>query len=129
MQRSSFAFVMALFALPFACSVGGGGEKGLTGGATNGAGGSSGNSGSGVGGDIIVPPSSGSGNPNSECGSILDVTYRDFSESHPDFEMPFSGDVVRLQLVQDKLASDLTPVFRSSLGCPRDGANPMQCAN
>ena len=40
-----------------------------------------------------------------------------------------SGDVVRLQLVEAKLGADLTPVFKSSLGCPQDGANPMQCAN
>jgi fibro-slime domain-containing protein len=129
LQRSSFAFLMIPFAMHLACSVGGGGDKGLSGGAANGAGGSSGNTSGGLGGDIIIPPSTGSGSPNSECGSVLDVTYRDFNENHPDFEMPFSGDVVRLQLVEDKLASDLTPVFRSSIGCPQDGANPTKCAN
>jgi fibro-slime domain-containing protein len=117
---------MAISAMLAGCSAGGGGEKG---GATNGAGGASGGSGSGAGGDIILQPSTGSGSPNSECGSTLDVTYRDFNEKHPDFEMAFSGDVVRLQLVQDKLASDLTPVFRSGIGCPQDSANPTKCAN
>ncbi len=37
---------------------------------------------------------------DAECDNVLEVTYRDFSESHPDFEMPFSGDVVRLTLVK-----------------------------
>lgn len=128
MRRLWLALVVAIPAMGVACSAGGGGDKGTTGESTNGAGGK-GSSGSGEGGDIILPTSSGSGNPNSECGSVLDVTYRDFNESHPDFEMPFSGDVVRLQLVQDTLGGDLTPVFKSSIGCPQDGGNPTQCAN
>ncbi len=129
LQVRSLAVVMGICALPLvACTVGGGGDKGA-GGSMSGDGGS-GNSGSGGdgGGGIFVTSSTGSGMP-SPCGSTLDVVYRDFNETHPDFEMPFSGDVVRLQLVENKLGSDLTPVFRSSLGCPQDGNNPMQCAN
>lgn len=127
LQRWSMVLVLGISALPMACSAGGGGEKELTGGSTNGGGGAGNSSGSGDGGEIIIPSSTGSGMP-SECGNILDVTYRDFG-THPDFEMSFSGDVVRLQLVQDKLASDRTPVFRSNIGCPQDGANPTMCAN
>jgi fibro-slime domain-containing protein len=129
LQRLSFSLALVLAAVPVACSAGGGGEKGLTGAGANGAGGATGNSSSGMGGDdIIIPPSTGSGTP-SQCGNTLEVTHRDFNETHPDFEMPFSGDVVRLQLVQPTLAADLTPVFRDSIGCPQDGGNPTQCAN
>jgi len=34
-----------------------------------------------------------------------------------------------LQLVQDQLGADLTPVYKSNIGCPQDGANPTKCAN
>ena len=33
--------------------------------------------------------------PTDECDGKLPVVYRDFSQAHPDFEMAFSGDVVR----------------------------------
>src|SRR5205085_11923579 len=38
-----------------------------------------------------------------DCSGTLPVTYRDFSEAHPDFEMPFQGDVVRRGLVGAEL--------------------------
>jgi len=109
-----------------ACSAGGGGRTSASTGA--GGSGSSGSlSGSGMGGSInVVGSSSGAG---SGCDSVLDVTYRDFNESHPDFEMPFSGDVVRLTLLQPTLGADLTPVFRDSIGCPQDPNKPDACAN
>ena len=53
-----------------------------------------------------------------ECGSTLDVLYRDFDESHPDFEMPFAGDVVRRGLVEVALGPDHKPVFKGSVGAP-----------
>lgn len=53
-----------------------------------------------------------------DCGSILDVTYRDFDESHPDFEMKFMGDVVRRGLVEASLGADRKPVFKDSIGFP-----------
>ncbi|HYQ40760.1 MAG TPA: fibro-slime domain-containing protein [Polyangiaceae bacterium] len=59
-----------------------------------------------------------------DCGSILDVTYRDFSESHPDFEMKFMGDVVRRGLVEATLGPDHKPVFKDRLGRPPLAGSP-----
>ena len=53
-----------------------------------------------------------------ECGSVLDVVYRDFSEAHPDFEMPFRGDVVRRGLIESTLGTDRKPVFKDRVGRP-----------
>ncbi len=64
-----------------------------------------------------------------DCDNILEVTYRDFSEDHPDFEMQFAGDVVRLQLVEAQLGEDKKPVFKSSMGCPPEHEMPGVCAN
>ena len=59
-----------------------------------------------------------------DCGSILDVTYRDFSESHPDFEMKFQGDVVRRGLIETTLGPDRKPVFKDSIGYPAVEGSP-----
>jgi fibro-slime domain-containing protein len=64
-----------------------------------------------------------------ECDNILDVTYRDFTEAHPDFEMAFRGDVVRLTLVQPNLGADGKPEFRSSIGCQWDQNARTKCSN
>jgi len=56
--------------------------------------------------------------PTDECDGIIPVVFRDFSDAHPDFEMDFRGDGVRLNLVAPSLGSDGKPVFASSLGCP-----------
>ncbi len=53
-----------------------------------------------------------------DCGSILDVTYRDFSEMHPDFEMMYAGDVVRRGLIEPTLGPDRKPVFKDRIGHP-----------
>jgi fibro-slime domain-containing protein len=112
-----------------ACSAGGGGELTGAGGAGSGSGAGAGSVGQGGDIDLTTVGSTGAGGAASPCGSTLDVTYRDFSEAHSDFEKPFSGDVVRLQLVEATLGADLTPVFRDSKGCPQDPNNPTQCAN
>ena len=65
----------------------------------------------------------------SDCDSSLEVTYRDFSEQHPDFEMEFSGDVVRRKLVLDQLGVDKKPVFRDAFGCPPRQGTPLDCEN
>jgi fibro-slime domain-containing protein len=102
---------------------------------SDGSGGAAGNSSaaadssSATGGDDGFAASSSSGNPIDECDNVLEVTYRDFTEAHPDFEMPFSGDVVRLQLVEATLGADKRPVFRDSIGCPPDSNDPSTCAN
>ena len=59
------------------------------------------------------------------CGSTLDVTFRDFSEAHPDFEMPFSGDVVRRGLIEVALGADQKPVFKDSVGHPPASNSPV----
>lgn len=64
-----------------------------------------------------------------DCDNILEVTYRDFSEDHEDFEMQFQGDVVRLGLVEPTLGTDGTPTFLDSLGCPPDHDDPTICGD
>ncbi len=65
------------------------------------------------------------GDAGDGCGSTLDVTYRDFSEAHPDFEQPFSGDVVRRGLVQPTLGTDNKPAFLDSVGHPALAGDPV----
>ncbi len=64
-----------------------------------------------------------------DCDNILDVTYRDFTEEHEDFEMDFAGDVVRLQLIEPTISPEGKPVFLDSIGCPPDHDNPRVCDN
>jgi len=59
-----------------------------------------------------------------DCGSILDVVYRDFNETHPDFEMAFMGNVVRRGLVESTLGPDHKPVFKDRLGHPPLAGSP-----
>jgi fibro-slime domain-containing protein len=59
------------------------------------------------------------------CGSTLDVTYRDFNQSHPDFEQPFSGDVVRRGLVASALGPNQKPVFQDRIGHPAKAGTPV----
>ncbi|MFT3771648.1 MAG: fibro-slime domain-containing protein [Minicystis sp.] len=132
--RSLSFLVFSLLAIgSVACSAGGGGRASGSDSAGSGAGSGGGGitgSGAGTGGiNITVGPGAGSGAGGDDCGSTLDVTYRDFNESHPDFERPFAGDVVRLQLIQPNLGADSTPVFRDSVGCPQDPNKPDSCAN
>jgi fibro-slime domain-containing protein len=74
-----------------------------------------------------------SGTPAGPCANVLantlPVTYRDFNESHPDFEMPFLGDVVRRTLLQPAIGTDRKPVFRENVGCPADTLDAIKCAN
>lgn len=65
----------------------------------------------------------------SDCDSTLEVLYRDFDESHPDFEMAFRGDVVRRGLVDSLLGAGEKPVFRDRVGCPAETLDPLACAN
>lgn len=62
-----------------------------------------------------------------DCGSTLDVLYRDFEAypAHPDFEMPFSGDVVRRGLVETTLGTDQKPVFKDRVGHPPLAGSPI----
>ncbi len=79
------------------------------------------------GGDVVVdvePPPAQAMDSEEDCDTNLEVTYRDFDSSHPDFEMGFSGDVVRLNLLEPELGADGTPVFKQSVGQPPDKMNP-----
>jgi fibro-slime domain-containing protein len=122
------AFVTAIACSPSGdgapAGVGEGGSSAVAGG----SGGSIPTSGTGTGatGAIIDP-----GDPpdDPECDSVLEVTYRDFTETHPDFEMPFRGDVVRRGLVAPDLGTDRKPAFLNNIGCPADTATPLACAN
>jgi fibro-slime domain-containing protein len=69
-----------------------------------------------------------------DCGSVLDVIYRDFAESkstdpakpaHPDFEMTFQGDVVRRGLVESTLGTDSKPIFKDRIGHPPLMGSPI----
>jgi fibro-slime domain-containing protein len=129
--RTAYLPLLGLAALgSIACSAGGGGERSSDDG-TGGAGGTLFPSSSGSGGEdpLGVGAGSGAGGKDPSCDSILEVTHRDFDETHPDFEMSFLGDVVRLQLVEATLGADARPVFRDGIGCPQDEANPTACAN
>ena len=123
-------------ALGLACSAGGdpGGSAGSAGnsGSSGGsaAGGSSGSGGfvtgsGGSSGGINVDGGGGSDDP--DCDNILEVTFRDFNETHPDFEMLFMGDVVRMQLVEAALGADSKPVFKDSIGCAPADNDPTVC--
>ena len=92
----------------------------------NGSSGNGSNSGTGGNGSLNVDPSTGT-DPDAgdgDCGSILDVTYRDFSEAHPDFEMKFQGDVVRRGLIEAMLGNDDKPVFKERVGHPPLAGSP-----
>ncbi|HEX6765819.1 MAG TPA: fibro-slime domain-containing protein [Polyangiaceae bacterium] len=132
-----------LWFLAFSCTVGcspagngapgGGVEAGGTSAVTGGTGGTTGIPTSGTGGatagtGAVIDP----GHPpedNPECDSVLEVTYRDFTEAHPDFEMDFRGDVVRRGLVSPELSAERKPVFLNNVGCPADTMTPLACAN
>jgi fibro-slime domain-containing protein len=64
-----------------------------------------------------------------ECDGVIPVVYRDFNDSHPDFEMDFRGDVVRRRLISDQLGLEGKPTFLSSLGCPAQQGTPTACAD
>ena len=82
----------------------------------------------GVGGADFSTSATGAGGEG-ECDNLLEVTYRDFSQSHPDFEMSYLGDQVRRQLVEPLLGEDKRPVFLDSIGCPADPNTQFGCAN
>lgn len=73
----------------------------------------------------IVGSSTGAG--GSECNSTLEVLYRDFRETHPDFEMPFRGDEVRRGLLKPTLGADGKPEFLDRVGCYAELTTPLGC--
>ncbi|WP_437941910.1 fibro-slime domain-containing protein [Sorangium sp. So ce341] len=135
--RSLFLVTFAIAAL--ACSSGpddnnGNSNSGSGGGPTTGgtSGTPSGESSSSSGDDIgsisggnVTIGSGGAG--GSDCKSTLEVLYRDFKDTHPDFEMDFRGDVVRRKLIEPQLDGDSKPVFLDSIGCQADLQTPLDC--
>jgi fibro-slime domain-containing protein len=65
--------------------------------------------------------------PSDECDGNIPVVFRDFSQAHPDFEMAFSGDGVRRQLISPMLGAGDKPVFLNSVGCAGLMNSPMAC--
>jgi fibro-slime domain-containing protein len=65
--------------------------------------------------------------PTDECDGNIPVVFRDFSQAHPDFEMAFSGDGVRRQLISPMLGPGDKPVFLNSIGCAGLKGSPMAC--
>ena len=134
-HRSLLLFLASSTALACSASGDGAGPGGdvSEGGAGASSGGTSGIPTSGTGGatagtGAVIDPSH-PPMPDPECDSVLEVTYRDFTEAHPDFEMPFRGDVVRRGLVAVDLGGDRKPVFAGNVGCPADMMTPLACAN
>jgi len=93
-------------------------------GSSDGSGSAPGSNGSGTAGGPLINTDSGVTMDAGDCGSTLDVLYRDFNESHPDFEMPFAGDVVRRGLVEVTLGTDQKPVFKDRVGHPALAMSP-----
>jgi fibro-slime domain-containing protein len=123
-------------ALPLGCSASGDGGAGggvEQGGASSVTGGSGGVPISGAGGNgatgAVIDPMQPTDPDNTKCDSVLEVTYRDFTEAHPDFEMDFRGDVVRRGLVSPLLGADKKPVFLNAVGCPGKPMTALDCDN
>jgi fibro-slime domain-containing protein len=76
-------------------------------------------------GELIVSPED--LEPPDECDGNIPVVFRDFSDAHPDFEMDFSGDVVRRKLISPTLGTGDKPTFLSSIGCPAKMSSPLDC--
>jgi len=106
------------------CSAGGAGDSGTrvdpqqAPGTLNPAGGTPSNTGvtpgASAGGQLFTPEDV---EPTEECDGIIPVVFRDFNDAHPDFEMDFSGDGVRLNLIAPALGAGDKPTFASSVGC------------
>ena len=137
-MNSRFDALLALVAfLPtFGCSAsgGGGGGNGVDqGGSSNATGGTGAIITSGTGGTggtgAVIDPNDPTDPNNTECDSTLEVTYRDFTEAHPDFEMDFRGDVVRRGLVSPMLGADKKPDFLNTVGCPGKPMTAIDCDN
>lgn len=138
--RSFFLLTFAVAAM--ACSSGSGEpeDTGGSGDTTSGPGSSTatgtptGGSGTGgiddigsISGGNLTVGAGGAGGGESECKSVLDVVYRDFTGMHPDFEMDFRGDGVRRKLVKPELDAEQKPQFLDSVGCPPDLQTPLDC--
>ncbi|MGK4005483.1 fibro-slime domain-containing protein [Sorangium sp. So ce1036] len=135
--RSFFLVASVLAAL--ACSA----EPASNGNSPSGSGGSGGTPASGSGASSSESSSSGDvpdflvtvgggeagggGAGGSECSSVLQVVYRDFKESHPDFEMDFRGDVVRRKLLKPELDAEGKPQFLDRVGCAAELTTPLDC--
>jgi fibro-slime domain-containing protein len=126
MKRRFFSGVGCL-SLSLGCSASGG--AGVPGGIDGGAARGPDNPGTltGTGGSVTkidVPDAA-----PEDCDNVLNVVYRDFKETHPDFEMSFPGDVVRRGLVASELGADSKPVYESPVGCPALSTTPLSCDN
>lgn len=112
---ASCSVVVVLMAL--GCSAGGDASPpnrgGASGGATNTGGG--GGAALGTGGTTVISTGGGGGTDN-PCGTTLAVTFRDFSQAHPDFERADPGWGPAKGMVENTLDAEGKPVFLSSTG-------------
>lgn len=106
------------------CSAGSSGGSKTTPGAAAGSGAGTGGSasqqpelmtGGTVGSPILDPISNGEGGSD-DCDSVLPVTYRDFTEKHPDFECCNGGYGVYQGMIEKQLGPERKPVFKSGIG-------------
>ena len=122
MLRSDFGLLVCVLSSCCALACSGGTDAGSQTSRPGGGAGSGNGLGVGLGNagvpSINTDPGTGQVLDQPDCGSILDVTYRDFDQTHPDFEMPFMGDVVRRGLVEAALGPDQKPVFKDRVGHP-----------
>ena len=128
MSLRSISLVSLLFTLA-ACSSAGPHDSGSTTSNAAGTGGGMG-AGNGAGGNEMIPiVTAGAGGVGGarDCSGHLDVVYRDFDTTRPNFEMPFAGDVVRRTLIKPELGSDSKPQFLDSIGCPPLKDTPLAC--
>lgn len=60
-----------------------------------------------------------------ECESVVEVTYHDFADEHPDFGCHMSGAGITYGLVLDTLDADRKPQYNPDIPAVTGGSNPM----
>ncbi len=120
------------FLLLSACSADSGPPPDPTRSTSGAAGPGAANGNAGVDADEVLvadTPTSPAVSDDPDCDNVIEVTYRDFTEDHEDFEMSFAGDVVRLNLIDSTISPEGKPVFLDSIGCPPHHENPRVCGD
>lgn len=131
-MKPAWSYALAAPFLAWACSAPPSSDDGDTDGSTD----TSSSTGGGTSGDGVLPPantgggglditdgqapSTGGAGPMEDCDGTLEVIFRDFNASHPDFEETFAGqDDIGCELVMptlDTSGGKRQPVFQASIG-------------
>jgi fibro-slime domain-containing protein len=69
--------------------------------------------------------SDGGTDTDDECESVVEVTYHDFADEHPDFGCHMSGAGITYGLVLDTLDADRKPQYNPDIPAVTGGSNPM----